>query len=74
MTREEAHDLCYRGKSNVAHAAASVGCPIGDLKASFAKYVAARPVDPDTWQGDEPSGRGDELSSQLVVLLVKAGE
>tara|TARA_B100000035_G_scaffold290823_1_gene278241 strand:- start:10494 stop:10676 length:183 start_codon:yes stop_codon:yes gene_type:complete len=56
VTREEAHDLCYRGKSNVAHAAASVGCPIGDLKASFAKYVAARPVDPDTWQGDvEPS-------------------
>ena len=48
VTHEEAHDFCYGGKSNVAPAAASVGCPI----ASFPKYVVARPIDPKACQGD----------------------
>ena len=52
LTREEAHDLCFRGKSNVAHAAADVGCPIEDLKETFRQFVAMTPVDPDVWQGD----------------------
>jgi|TARA_Y100000589_G_C27079739_1_gene599070 hypothetical protein len=56
LTREEAHDLCFRGKSNVAHAAADVGCPVEDLKESFRQFVAVTPVDPDVWHGDvEPS-------------------
>ncbi len=52
LTREEAHDLCFRGKSNLAHAAADVGCPVEDLKKSFRLFVQLNPVDPDVWQRD----------------------
>lgn len=52
----EAHDLCFRGKANLAHAAADVGCSTEELKESFRAYVARNPIDPDVWRGDvEPS-------------------
>ena len=56
LTREEAHDLCFRGKANLANAAADVGCSIEELKESFRTYVALNPIDSNVWQGDvEPS-------------------
>ena len=56
LTQEEAIDLCFRGKSNVAHAAADVGCSLDELKNSLSEYVSRTPVDSDVWQADvEPS-------------------
>lgn len=52
LSIEEAHDLCFRGKSNVAHAAADVGCSVEELKESFRKHVAMTPIDEDVWEGD----------------------
>ena len=43
LTQEEAIDLCFRGKSNVAHAAADVGCSLDELKSSLREYVAKHP-------------------------------
>ena len=61
MSIEEAHDLCFRGKSNVAHAA-DVGCSLEELKESFRGHVAKTPIDPDVWEGDvESHGRGDSV-------------
>ena len=56
LTQEEAIDLCFRGKSNVAHAAVDVGCSLDELKNSLSEYVSRTPVDSDVWQADvEPS-------------------
>ena len=56
LTQEEAIDLCFRGKSNVAHTAADVGCSLDELKSSLCEYVSRTPVDSDVWQADvEPS-------------------
>ena len=52
LTQEEAIDLCFRGKSNVAHAAADVGCSLEELKEAFCKHVAETPIDEDVWRGD----------------------
>jgi len=56
LSIEEAIDLCFRGKSNVAHAAADVGCSVEELKKRLRRHVARTPIDPDVWEGDvEPS-------------------
>ena len=52
LTQEEAIDLCFRGKSNVAHAASDVGCSLEELKESFRRHVAETPIDEDVWRGD----------------------
>ena len=52
LPQEEAIDLCFRGKSNVAHAAADVGCSLEELKEAFRKHVAETPIDEDVWRGD----------------------
>lgn len=52
LTQEEAIDLCFRGKSNVAHAAADVGCSLEELKEVFRRHVAETPIDEDVWRGD----------------------
>ena len=51
MTRLEAHQILFRGQSNVAQMAASLGCPLGELQASFRQYVAENPINPEVWRG-----------------------
>lgn len=52
MSRLEAHQILFKGQSNIALMAREVGCPLEDLQASFRQYVAANPVDENVWQGD----------------------
>ena len=49
---EEALDLCYRGQTNVAHAAKSVDMPLADFQQAFRLYVSKTSVDADLWKGD----------------------
>jgi hypothetical protein len=59
MELEEALDLCYRGKRNVAKAAAEVGIPLAEMKDALCGYIAERPVDagdPVVWSGDVELG------------------
>lgn len=48
----EAHQILFKGQSNVAQMAKTLGVPLADLQASFRAYVAANPVDESIWQGD----------------------
>lgn len=52
MSRLEAHQILFRGQSNVRLMASTLGCTLEDLQASFRAYVAANPVDDGVWQGD----------------------
>ena len=48
----EAHQILFKGQSNVAQMAKALGVPLADLQASFRAYVRANPVDESIWQGD----------------------
>lgn len=50
MRIEEALDLCYRGKRNVAKAAAEVGIPLTEMKHLLTAYILERPVDSHSWE------------------------
>lgn len=52
MTRLEAHQILFRGQSNVALMARELGCSLEELQASFRQYVAENPIDPEVWQGE----------------------
>ena len=52
MSRLEAHQILFRGQSNVRLMATELGCTLEDLQASFRAYVAKNPVDDNVWQGD----------------------
>jgi len=52
MSLLEAHQVLFRGQSNVAQMAAALGVPLAELQASFRDYVARNPIDEDVWQGD----------------------
>lgn len=52
MSRLEAHQVLFRGQSNVALMARELGCSLEDLQASFAQYVAMNPIDENVWRGD----------------------
>ena len=56
---EEALDLIYRGKSNVAVKAKELGIPTETLKRLVRKHILERPLDtsnPDVWNGDVDLG------------------
>jgi len=52
MTLAEAHEILFKGQSNVAKMAKLVGVTTEELKKSFAAYASAIPVDESVWQGD----------------------
>lgn len=59
MELEEALDLCYKGKRNVAKAAAEVGMPLAEMKQVLRGYILERPTDasdPAVWSGDVELG------------------
>jgi hypothetical protein len=49
---EEALHDCYRGQTNVAHAAKNVGMPLAEFQQAFRNYVKKTPIDPELWKGD----------------------
>ena len=53
---EEALDLIYRGKCNVAIAAKEIGVSTEKLKRLFRVYAMQRPIDEDVWRGDVELG------------------
>ena len=52
MSRLEAHQILYRGQSNVRQMATKLGCSLEELQESFRAYVAKNPIDDNVWQGD----------------------
>lgn len=52
MSLEDALHVCYKGQTNVAHAAKDVGMSLAEFQQAFRDYVKKTPVDPDLWKGD----------------------
>ena len=52
MPLEDALHVCYKGQTNVAHAAKDVGMSLADFQQAFRDYVKRTPADPDLWKGD----------------------
>lgn len=52
MTLLEAHQILFKGQSNVKQMANKLGITLEDLQQSFREYCAANPVDENVWQGD----------------------
>ena len=52
MTRLEAHQILFKGQSNIKQMANKLGITLEDLQQSFREYCAANPVDENVWQGD----------------------
>ena len=52
MSRLEAHQILYKGQSNVQLMARELGCTLEDLQESFRAYVAENPLSDDAWQKD----------------------
>ena len=52
MTRLEAHQILFKGQSNVKQMANKLGITLEDLQQSFRKYCTANPIDETVWQGD----------------------
>jgi hypothetical protein len=48
----EAHQIVFRGQSNVAVMAKSLNMSLEDFQVSFSEYVSKTPIDPDIWKGD----------------------
>ena len=44
--------VCYKGQTNVAHAAKDVGMSLAEFQQAFRDYVKKTPVDPEHWKGD----------------------
>lgn len=56
MERLEAHQILYKGQSNVLLMARDLGIGLEEMKQSFREYVAANPLEGDEWQLDvDPS-------------------
>jgi hypothetical protein len=56
---EDALDMLYRGRCNVAVKAKEIGISTEELKRLFRDYVLERPLDtsdPDVWSGDVDLG------------------
>ena len=53
---EEALELIYRGKCNVAVKAKEIGVSTEELKRLFRDYAVQRPIDEDVWRGDVELG------------------
>lgn len=52
----EAHQILYKGQSNVQLMARDLGVSLEELQQSFREYVAANPLNGDEWHTDvEPS-------------------
>lgn len=52
MSLLEAHQILFKGQSNVRLMAKELGVTLEDLQQSFREYCAANPVDEGIWQGD----------------------
>lgn len=52
MSRLEAHQILFRGQSNIKVMANELKVSLEDLQQSFREYCAANPVDDNVWQGD----------------------
>ena len=52
MSRLEAHQILFKGQSNIKVMANSMELSLEDLQQSFREYCAANPVDENVWQGD----------------------
>ena len=52
MNLLEAHQILFKGQSNVKQMANKLGITLEDLQQSFREYCAANPVDENVWQGD----------------------
>lgn len=52
MSRLEAHQILFRGQSNVRVMANRLGISLGDLQESFRAYCSENPIDEDVWRGD----------------------
>lgn len=52
MQRLEAHQILFRGQSNVKQMADKLGIELEDLQQSFRGYCAANPISEDVWKGD----------------------
>ncbi len=50
MKLEEALDLCYRGKKNVAKAAEEVEIPFIEMKLLLTAYILERPINGHSWE------------------------
>jgi hypothetical protein len=48
----EAHQIVFRGQSNVAVMAKSLDMSLEYFQASFREYVSKTPINPDIWKGD----------------------
>ena len=53
---EEALELIYRGKCNVAVKAKEIGVSTEELKRLFRDFAVKRPIDEDVWRGDVELG------------------
>ena len=52
MSRLEAHQILFKGQSNVRLMARDLECTLEDLQASFRAYVAMNPISSDAWEKD----------------------
>lgn len=52
MTLLEAHQILFKGQSNVKQMANKLGLTLEDLQQSFREYCEANPIDESVWQGD----------------------
>ena len=52
MSLLEAHQILFRGQSNVKQMANKLGITLEDLQESFREYCEANPIDEDVWKGD----------------------
>lgn len=52
MSELEAHQILFRGQSNVRVMATELGVSLESLQASFRAYVRMNPIDDNVWQGD----------------------
>ena len=52
MDRLEAHQILYKGQSNVLLMARDLGISLEEMQQSFREYVAANPLNGDEWRTD----------------------
>ena len=52
MSLLEAHQILFRGQSNVKQMANKLGISLEDMQQSFRDYCKANPIDEDVWKGD----------------------
>lgn len=56
MDRLEAHQILYKGQSNVRLMATELGVSLESLQQSFREFVAANPISSDAWEKDVELG------------------